>query len=67
MVQVSLVGYFVGGTFLSLAYYDVPYYLVVALVLTRKEVERAIVADTAAGPVLPQPEGGKAELEPRLG
>ncbi len=35
MIQVSLVGYFVGGAFLSLAYYDVPYNLLVALVLTR--------------------------------
>jgi probable O-glycosylation ligase (exosortase A-associated) len=65
MVHVSLVGYFVGGTFLSLAYYDVPYYLVVALVLTRRVVEQAIVASEAA--VSPQPEGGKADLEPRAG
>jgi probable O-glycosylation ligase (exosortase A-associated) len=39
MIQVSLVGFFVGGAFLSLAYYDVPYNLLVAVVLTRALVE----------------------------
>jgi probable O-glycosylation ligase (exosortase A-associated) len=42
MNQVSLVGYAVGGTFLNLAYYDVPYNLLVALVLTRILVEKEI-------------------------
>jgi len=40
MVQVSLVGYAVGGAFLSLAYFDLPYYLLVMIVLTRRWVER---------------------------
>jgi hypothetical protein len=31
MLQVSLVGYWVGGAFLSHAYYDVPYFLLVAV------------------------------------
>jgi putative inorganic carbon (hco3(-)) transporter len=35
MVQVSLVGYAVGGAFLSLAYFDLPYNLMVLIVLTR--------------------------------
>ena len=35
MVQVSLVGYCVGGTFLGLAYYDLPYTLIAILVLTQ--------------------------------
>ena len=30
MIQVSTIGYLVGGAFLSLAYWDMPYYLVVA-------------------------------------
>ena len=34
MIQVSLVGYFVGGMFLNLAYWDMPYYLMIALVVT---------------------------------
>lgn len=42
MIQVSLVGYFVGGAFLSLAYYDVPYNLLVAVVLTRLLVEKEL-------------------------
>jgi hypothetical protein len=42
MIQVSLVGYAVGGAFLSLAYFDVPYYLLVAIVLTRSMVEKEI-------------------------
>ena len=34
MIQVSLVGYFVGGTFLNLAYWDMPYFLMIVLVIT---------------------------------
>ena len=40
MIQVAMVGYAVGGAFLSLLYYDVPYYLVAVLVLVRKQVEQ---------------------------
>ena len=39
--QVSLIGYFVGGAFLSLAYFDLPYYVMVALVATRRILECA--------------------------
>ncbi len=35
MCKVSLVGYAVGGAFLSLSYFDLPYYLMVMVVLTR--------------------------------
>lgn len=35
MVQVSMVGYAVGGAFLSLAYYDLPYNLMVIVVATK--------------------------------
>ena len=34
MVQVSLIGYLVGGAFLNLAYWDMPYFLMIALVVT---------------------------------
>jgi putative inorganic carbon (hco3(-)) transporter len=44
MIQVSLVGYFVVGAFLSHAYYDVPYFLLVAVVLTRLLVEKDLKA-----------------------
>ncbi len=35
MVQASLIGFAVGGAFLSLVYYDVPYYLMAALAAVR--------------------------------
>lgn len=40
MAQVCLVGYAVGGAFLSLAYFDLPYNVMVAVVLTKNWVER---------------------------
>lgn len=39
MVQVGLVGYAVGGTFLSLAYFDLPYNMMVMVVVAKKWVE----------------------------
>ena len=39
MVQASLAGYAVGGAFLSLAYFDLPYNLLVIVVVTRRWVE----------------------------
>ena len=38
MLKVSMIGYAVGGAFLSLAYFDVPYYVVVVAVATRELV-----------------------------
>jgi hypothetical protein len=43
-VQASLVGYFVGGAFLNLAYWDMPYYLMVMLAVTR----HALATEAAA-------------------
>jgi putative inorganic carbon (hco3(-)) transporter len=42
MIQVSLVGFAVGGTFLSLLYFDVPYYLMGAIVVVRILVEKEL-------------------------
>lgn len=39
MVQVSLVGYAVGGAFLSMPYFDLPYNMMVMAVLAKKWVE----------------------------
>jgi probable O-glycosylation ligase (exosortase A-associated) len=39
MIQTSLMGFAVGGAFLSLTYFDVPYYLMCALVATRVLVQ----------------------------
>jgi probable O-glycosylation ligase (exosortase A-associated) len=40
MIQVCLVGYAVGGAFLSLAYFDLPYNIMVMTVLARRWTER---------------------------
>ena len=44
MVKVSMVGYGVGGAFLSLAYFDVPYYVTVVVVATRALVAGSLKA-----------------------
>lgn len=55
MVQASLVGYLVGGAFLSLAYFDLPYNLLVIVVLTRRWVEHYLAGDDFdAPPLAPQ-------------
>ena len=36
MIQVSLIGYAAGGAFLGLAYFDLPYHLMIILILTAK-------------------------------
>ena len=45
MLQVSLVGFAVGGTFLGLAYFDLPYHIIALILLARQavrvELERA--------------------------
>ena len=46
MSQVSLIGYLVGGAFLSLSYFELPFYIVVLLVVLRRLVD----AETAAKP-----------------
>ncbi|GIX29519.1 MAG: O-antigen polymerase [Burkholderiales bacterium] len=50
MIQVSLVGYFVGGSFLGLAYWDYPYLLAAMLALTHMVVSREVVPATEPAP-----------------
>ena len=42
MSQASLIGFAVGGAFLSLLYFDMPYYLMAALIATRIVVEQQL-------------------------
>jgi putative inorganic carbon (HCO3(-)) transporter len=66
MIQVSLAGYAVGGAFLNLAYYDVPYNLLVALVLTRILVEKEIKNSQEAVAVVQPQNNVAAALEPQI-
>ena len=65
MIQVSLIGFAIGGAFLSLLYFDVPYYLMIAMVATRRTVEKELkekaalaipVKRTNSSPQLGKPE-----------
>ncbi|MGK5011079.1 putative O-glycosylation ligase, exosortase A system-associated [Janthinobacterium sp. MDB2-8] len=48
MSQASLIGFAVGGAFLSLLYFDMPYYLMAALIATRIIVEQQAPASTSS-------------------
>jgi putative inorganic carbon (hco3(-)) transporter len=48
MIQVSLIGFGVGGAFLSLLYYDVPYYLMGIIVVVGTIVETQLKQESAA-------------------
>jgi putative inorganic carbon (hco3(-)) transporter len=56
MIQVSLVGFGVGGAFLGLAYFDLPYSLMAIVALTNAVVDRALLA--------PVPEANAAAAAP---
>lgn len=47
MIKVSIVAYLVGGAFLNLAYWDVPYYLFVAAAITRSVLKQAQASEPA--------------------
>ncbi len=49
MIQVSFVGYAVGGAFLSLAYFDLVYHLVALLVLVKLQVVQSLAAENTDG------------------
>lgn len=51
MCQVSLVGYFVGGAFLQLAYFDLPYNILVILVVTQRWLDAGGWKEKAGGTV----------------
>ena len=51
MIQVSLLGFAVGGAFLSLLYFDVPYYLMAAMVALRIHVEGELKTSKTAASI----------------
>jgi len=53
MVQVSIVGYMVGGAFLGLAYFDLFYHLVAILLILSYDVNAKLAAAEALGPLAP--------------
>ena len=60
MIQASLVGFWVGGSFLGLAYWDYPYILVIIIVLTQVVVERRLKGIDLVAQSAPQ--GGQSRL-----
>jgi hypothetical protein len=50
MCQVSMIGYAVGGAFLSLAYFDVPYDVMAIVVATKKWMQVKVGQQTATSP-----------------
>ena len=56
MLQVSMVGFGVGGAFLSLLYFDVPYYLMAMMVITGGIVDEAVKAEEAEAKLRKQQE-----------
>jgi probable O-glycosylation ligase (exosortase A-associated) len=55
MLQTSLIGYLVGGAFLNLANWDMPYYLLVAVVITQDLVRRELERDHSAASMSESP------------
>jgi probable O-glycosylation ligase (exosortase A-associated) len=63
MMQVALVGFFAGGSFLGLAHWDVPYSIVGFVVLTRVVVQREIRRQEGLEPA-PAPAAAPTGLGP---
>lgn len=66
MIQVSMVGFAVGGAFLSLLYYDVPYYLLAVVVSTGSLVEAALKEKAAATRLAKRSSATPVEQDPAL-
>ncbi|MDM4764883.1 putative O-glycosylation ligase, exosortase A system-associated [Pelomonas sp. SE-A7] len=62
MAQVSLAGYAVGGAFLSLSYYDLPYNIMVLVVLARRWMARKAWMEEAAEAADPATVGKRKTL-----
>lgn len=67
MLQVTMIAFAIGGAFLSLAYYDLPYNVMVMAVLGRLFAQRQLAAVTAAARQKPSAGPGVPVVaEPRL-
>jgi probable O-glycosylation ligase (exosortase A-associated) len=72
MIQVSLIGYAAGGAFLGMSYWDLPYHLMIILLLAAKYSgvldKVATALNPAAGGVSPHPSSlfGRRKVEPGL-
>jgi putative inorganic carbon (hco3(-)) transporter len=62
MTQVSMVGYAVGGAFLSLAYFDLPYYEMAIAVVALRLAQRQRAATAANNVSIGQQQRGVAEV-----
>lgn len=68
MLQVSLLGFAVGGAFLSLVYFDVPYYLMAAMVALKIYVQGVLKEGKSRATVNPQTismAGANSEIGPK--
>jgi putative inorganic carbon (HCO3(-)) transporter len=65
MCQVSLAGFAVGGAFLSLAYFDLPYNLLVLVVVARRCVEEQLAILPVEKPLAPS--AGQLDAAPNPG
>lgn len=67
MIQVSLVGFAVGGAFLSLAYFDLVYHLLALLVLVKLQVLQALAAGNTNGSSKPSQDNKETSMQRRGG
>jgi probable O-glycosylation ligase (exosortase A-associated) len=63
MIKVSIVGFAVGGAFLSLAFWDMPFYFMVLLVVTENWVKNNRAEDAARGVAQPVVSNSMGRLE----
>lgn len=61
MIQVCLIGFATGGAFLSLLYFDVPYYLMAAMVATRMLIEKEL-KEKASSVIIEKSKGAQPQF-----
>jgi hypothetical protein len=62
MIQVSLVGYLVGGAFLYLAYFDLPYYLMILATILKAWMRQRLLEPNERAAHAIAPRGMSHEL-----